>query len=74
MRPVRAATLSIGCGAAVTPFGTRLIDHYRAIEAEAHSATATRLRELASACKGEQETTAAATKSRVALRYRTIAR
>ena len=30
-----------GGGAAVTPFGTRLIDHYRAIEAEAHSATAT---------------------------------
>src|SRR5690348_5456170 len=63
-----------GGGAALTPFGTRLIDHYRAIEAEAHSATATRLRELASACKGEQETTAAATKSRVALRCRTIAR
>ena len=63
-----------GGGAAVTPFGTRLIDHYRAIEAEAHSATATRLRELASACKGTQETTAAAAKSRAAPRRRTIAR
>jgi molybdate transport system regulatory protein len=63
-----------GGGADLTPFGTRLIDHYRAIEAEAHSATATRLRELAAACKGEQETTTAATKSHVALRCRTIAR
>jgi molybdate transport system regulatory protein len=63
-----------GGGAALTPFGTRLIDHYRAIEAEAHSATATRLRELASACKGTQETTAAVAKSRAAPRRRTIAR
>ena len=40
-----------GGGAALTPFGTRLIDQYRAIEAEAHSATAARLHELEAACK-----------------------
>jgi molybdate transport system regulatory protein len=72
--PVIAAQAggSHGGGAALTSFGTRLIDQYRAIEVEAHSATAVRLRELEAACKGAQETTAA--KSHVALRRRTIAR
>jgi len=72
--PVIAAQAggSHGGGAALTPFGTRLIDQYRAIEAEAHFATAARLRELEAACKRAQETTA--TKSHVAPRRRTIAR
>src|SRR5205807_9298054 len=46
---------SHGGGAALTPLGTRLIDQYQAIEAEAHSATAARLAELEAACKGPQE-------------------
>jgi len=62
-----------GGGTALTPFGARLIDQYRAIEAEAHSATAARLRELEAACRGAQ-TAATATTSRAALRRRTIAR
>ena len=72
--PVIAAQAggSRGGGAALTPFGVRLIDQYRAIEAEAYSATASRLGELGAACKGAQETTAA--KSHVAPRRRTIAR
>jgi molybdate transport system regulatory protein len=72
--PVVAARAggSHGGGAALTPFGTRLIDQYRAIEAEAHSATASRLRELETACKGGQEMTPA--KSHVTPRRRTIAR
>jgi molybdate transport system regulatory protein len=72
--PVIAAQAggSHGGGAALTPFGTRLIDQYRAIEAEAHAATAARLRELEAACKGIEETIAA--KSPVAPRRRTIAR
>jgi molybdate transport system regulatory protein len=72
--PVVAAQAggSHGGGAALTRFGTKLIDQYRAIEAEAHSATATRLRELEAACKGTEETNAA--KSHVAPRRRTIAR
>jgi molybdate transport system regulatory protein len=72
--PVIAAQAggSHGGGAALTPFGTKLIDQYRAIEAEAHSATAARLRELEAACKGTKETIAA--KSHVAPRRRTIAR
>jgi molybdate transport system regulatory protein len=72
--PVIAAQAggSHGGGAALTPFGTKLIDQYRAIEAEAHSATGARLRELETACKGAQETTAA--KSHVAPRRRSIAR
>jgi molybdate transport system regulatory protein len=72
--PVIAAQAggSHGGGAALTPFGTRLIDQYRAIEAEAHFATAARLRELDAACKGARETTA--TKLHVAPRRRTIAR
>jgi len=72
--PVIAAQAggSHGGGAALTPFGTRLINQYRAIEAEAHSATAALLRELEAACKGAQETTAA--RSHVAPRRRTIAR
>ena len=61
-----------GGGATLTPFGQKLVERYRAIEAEAHAATAARLRELEAACKGAQETTAA--KSHVALRRRTIAR
>src|SRR6478609_11893397 len=52
--PVVAAQAggSHGGGAALTPFGTQLIDQYRAIEAEAHAATAARLHELEAACKG----------------------
>jgi molybdate transport system regulatory protein len=73
--PVIAAQAggSNGGGAALTPFGARLIDQYRAIEADAHSATASRLRELEAACRGAQETVKT-TKSHVALRRRTIAR
>jgi len=63
---------SHGGGAALTPFGMRLIDQYRAIEAEAHAATAARLGELEATCKGVQETTP--TKSHAAPRRRTIAR
>ena len=63
---------SHGGGALLTPFGTRLIDQYRAIEAEAHSATASRLRQLEAACKGALKTPAA--RSRPASRRRTIAR
>jgi len=62
---------SHGGGAALTPFGTRLIDQYRAIEAEAYAATASRLGALEAACKAAQETTPA--KSRVATRRRTLA-
>jgi molybdate transport system regulatory protein len=40
-----------GGGAALSPFGRNLIDQYRAIEVEAHSATAPRLRALEAACK-----------------------
>src|SRR5690348_12343991 len=61
-----------GGGAALTPFGARLIDQYRAIEAEAHAATTARLNELEAACKGTPKTTTA--KSHAALRRRTIAR
>ena len=73
--PVVAAQAggSHGGGAALTPFGVRLIDQYRAIEAEAHSATASRLCELEAACKAVHEATTA-TKPHVALRRRTIAR
>jgi molybdate transport system regulatory protein len=73
--PVIAAQAggSHGGGATLTSFGTKLIDQYRAIEADAHSATAYRLRELEAACRGEQETAETA-KSHVALRRRTIAR
>jgi molybdate transport system regulatory protein len=56
-----------GGGAALTPFGARLIDHYRAIEAEAHSANAARLRELEAAFKVAQ-------RAAPALHRRTIAR
>jgi molybdate transport system regulatory protein len=62
-----------GGGAALTSFGARLIDEYRAIEARAHSANDARLRKLEAACKGTEKG-AAATKSRVALHRRTIAR
>ena len=62
-----------GGGAALTPFGTRLIDQYRAIEAEAHTATASRLREIEAACKGARQSTTEE-KSHGALRRRTIAR
>ena len=73
--PVVAAQTggSHGGGATLTPFGKRLIDQYRAIEAEAHSATADRLRELEAACRGVKKPAAAA-KSHAALRRRTIAR
>jgi molybdate transport system regulatory protein len=73
--PVIAAQVggSHGGGAVLTPFGKRLIDQYRAIEAEAHSATASRLEELEAACKGAREA-AVATKPQVPLRRRTIAR
>ena len=73
--PVIAAQVggSHGGGAALTPFGRRLIDQYRAIEAEAHSATASRLEELEAACKGARDA-ALATKPQVPLRRRTIAR
>ena len=72
--PVVAAQAggSHGGGAALTPFGRNLIDQYRAIEAEAHSATAPRLRELEAACKAAKERTPA--KSHVASRRRSIAR
>ena len=72
--PVIAAQAggSHGGGAALTPFGTRLIAQYRAIEAEAHAATAARLGELEAACKAPEMTTA--TKSQAAPRRRTIAR
>ncbi len=64
---------SHGGGAALTSFGIRLIDQYRAIEAEAHAATAARLGELEAACKGVPEKTTV-TKSHAAPRRRTIAR
>jgi molybdate transport system regulatory protein len=72
--PVVAAQAggSHGGGAALTPFGRRLIEQYRAIEVEAYSATASRLHELEAACKVAQETPPA--KSQVALRRHTIAR
>jgi molybdate transport system regulatory protein len=56
-----------GGGAALTAFGARLIDQYRAIEAAAHAANTARLRELEAACKGAQ-------KAAAALHRRTIAR
>jgi molybdate transport system regulatory protein len=62
-----------GGGAALTAFGAKLIDQYRAIEAEAHSAAANRLHELEAACKEAQDA-AIATKSHAALRRRKIAR
>src|SRR5262245_32123360 len=67
--PVVAAQAggSHGGGAALTSFGIKLIDQYRAIEAEAHSATSARLDELEAACKGPHPTTTAP-------RRRTIAR
>ena len=73
--PVVAAQAggSHGGGAALTPFGARLIDQYRAIEAEAHSATASRLHELEAACKAATSKSATA-KSQTVLRRRTIAR
>ena len=56
-----------GGGAVLTSFGMKLIDQYRAIEAEAHSATAARLDELEAACKRARAT-------RPAPRRRSIAR
>ena len=61
-----------GGGTALTPFGARLIDQYRAIEAEAQSATASRLRELERACRAEGA--AAAAGPHPALRRRRISR
>jgi molybdate transport system regulatory protein len=40
-----------GGGAALTPFGSDLVDEYRAIEEEAHAAAAARLDRLQSACR-----------------------
>jgi molybdate transport system regulatory protein len=73
--PVIAAQVggSHGGGAVLTAFGRRLIDQYRAIEAEAHSATAARLEELEAECKGALQATAAP-KPHAPLRRRTIAR
>src|SRR5262249_2196179 len=65
--PVAAARGTPGGGAALTPFGMRLIEQYRAVEAEAHSATAARLRELEAACEGVREA-ARAVRFRSALR------
>lgn len=62
-----------GGGTALTPFGARLIDQYRAIEADAHSATASRLRELETACRAAQGAAPAAGPP-VGLRRRKIAR
>jgi molybdate transport system regulatory protein len=62
-----------GGGTALTPFGARLIDQYRAIEAEAHSAASSRLRELDAACRGAPGAATAA-KPHAALRRRRIAR
>ena len=62
-----------GGGAALTAFGARLIDQYRAIEAEAHAATASRLNELEAACKGVEKLPAAR-KSNFPPRRRSIAR
>ena len=72
--PVVAAQAggSHGGGATLTPFGARLIDQYRAIEAEAHSVTAARLNELEAACKRTPK--AETTRSHAGLRRRTIAR
>ncbi len=64
---------SHGGGAALTPFGKKLIDLYRAIEAEAHAATALWLGEIEAACKGPPAMTTA-TRSHAAPRRRTIAR
>ena len=47
---------SHGGGAVLTSFGIKLIDQYRAIEAEAHSATAAWLGELEAACRGARAT------------------
>jgi molybdate transport system regulatory protein len=73
--PVIAAQAggSHGGGAALTSFGNRLIAQYRAIENAAHSATASRLRELEAACRGGQEL-AVPKRSNTAVRRRTIAR
>ena len=73
--PVVAAQAggSHGGGTALTPFGARLIDQYRAIESEAHSATAARLLELEAACK-EAQGAGAAAKLHQGLRRRTISR
>jgi molybdate transport system regulatory protein len=40
-----------GGGAALTPFGSGLVEEYRAIEEEAHAAAAARLERLQSACR-----------------------
>jgi molybdate transport system regulatory protein len=72
--PVIAAQVggSHGGGAALTPFGVRLVEQYRKIEAAAHSANAARLRELEAACKGVEAV--ATVQSPASLRRRTIAR
>jgi len=62
-----------GGGAALTVFGIRLIDQYRAIEVEAHAATAARLNELEAACRGAEQLPAE-WKSNSPPRRRSIAR
>ena len=62
-----------GGGAVLTPFGAKLIEQYRAIEVEAQSASAARLRELEAACKGAQGAAGQA-KSHPFPKRRTIAR
>jgi molybdate transport system regulatory protein len=44
-----------GGGATLTAFGVSLIGQYRAIEVEAHAATATRLNGLEAACKSAEQ-------------------
>ena len=64
---------SHGGGASLTTFGTRLIEQYRAIEAEAHAAAASRLRELEAACR-ETQGSAPASNSRLVHGRHTISR
>ncbi len=51
--PVVAAQTggSRGGGAALTPFGTQLVAHYRAIEKTAHRAGARHLKQIEAACR-----------------------
>ena len=64
-----AAPATVSGEAALTSFGARLIEQYRAMEAEAYSATAARLNELDAACRGTPTTP-----SHAAVRRCTIAR
>jgi molybdate transport system regulatory protein len=53
-----------GGGAALTPFGRSLVAHYRAIERQAHAATAKRLRQLETALRAPAKAATAAKKRR----------